>query len=108
MTTFVFNDHTEFGLFLKINSEEAKEVSPSQEGKDKVDELLRVINSAKGGCPCNIKKRIAMAQTVYMEFVPYFLTDNQAALSWIAGKLDVSAINFKSDKEDAAPFFFVN
>ena len=108
MSEFTFNDYTEFGLFLKINSEEVKDTTEDQELKGKVDDLVRIVGSAKGGCPCNIKKRIAMAQTTYREFVPLFFTDNQSSLSWLINKLAVSSIKFKSNKEDAEPFFFIN
>ena len=62
MNEFNFNDFGEFGLFLKINSAEIKDTTDLPEEKKKVDDCVKFFNSAKGGCKCNIKKRIAAAE----------------------------------------------
>ena len=108
MSVFTFNYYSEFGLFLKINSEEMKDTTEDQQLKEKIDDLVRITANAKGGCPCNIKKRIAVAQSSYAEFIPSFFTENEQALNWLIGKLAVSNVKFKHDREDGEAFFFIN
>jgi hypothetical protein len=104
---FIFNDYGEFGLFLKINSEEIKDSVEEQEKKDKVDECVKFFNAAKGGCPCNIKKRIEAAKTGYSSFVSAFFPDNKASTELFKSYLDAEEILFKNDSEDEEPFFLI-
>ena len=100
MNNFTFNSFEEFGLFLKINSEELKGLTEDEERKSRLEECLKFLNAGKGGCPCNIEKRRKTAQKSYQDFIPLFFTD------YIKETLNnPPEIHFKSDSQDSDPFF---
>ena len=106
MNNFTFNSFEEFGLFLKINSEELKDLAEDEEKKTKLDECLKFLNAGKGGCPCNYEKRKSAAQKSYRDFVPLFFTDNTAAIDYLKDTLNnPPEVHFKSDSQDVDSFF---
>jgi hypothetical protein len=107
MNEFVFNDYGEFGLFLKINSEEVKGSTDLQPEKEKVDTCVKFFNAAKGGCKCNIKKRIASAEEAYETFVSSWFTDNEAAIPIMKEVLASESITFKKNSADEEPFYVI-
>jgi len=108
MNEFIFNDYGEFGLFLKINSEEVKDSTEDQEKKDKVDEYVKFFQAAKGGCPCNLEKRVAAAKNGYTTFVPFFFSDNESGIAAAKSLLgDATSVAFKANSTDEEPFFLI-
>jgi len=106
MNNFIFNSFEEFGLFLKINSEELKDLAEDEQKKTKLEECLKFLKAGKGGCPCNYDKRKAAAQKSYHDFVPLFFTGNSAAIAYLKETLnDPPEVHFKSEAQDAVPFF---
>ena len=107
MNEFNFNGFGEFGLFLKINSAEIKDAADLPEEKEKVDSCVKFFNSAKGGCKCNVKKRIAAAEKSYETFVSSWFTNNEAAIPIVKEILGSENITFKKNSADEEPFYVI-
>ena len=108
MNNFIFNSHEEFGLFLKINSEEIKGFAKDEQAKVKVDEAVKFFSNAKGGSPCNFEKRLALAKKTYLEFVPSYFENNEEAKNFLKDLLGgPPEIHFKRASQDVEPFFFI-
>lgn len=105
MSEFVFNNYEEFGLFIKINSDDIKSVTEDEPKKQRIDNYVKHFNASKGGCNCNVQKRKANARNQYIEAIPFIFTGNLPAVFYLKDMLGAVSVKFKKDPSDKEPFF---
>jgi len=127
MSVFNFDNHQEFGLFFKINSNKLLELCPDEEYQGKINDYIKVFDHAKGGCGCNINKRRKAAAAHYEAFIPELFTSpipmsasesqissGQTSPLGVSVRMVIkealgnpSLIQFKKDATDQEPFFSI-
>ena len=98
VSEFVFNNYIDFGIFLKVNSEEMLK-SSDVNIHDGIKVFLALYENSKGGCGCNIKKRQQIAIDGYIKSVPIIFND-PAAVAFIKQVLGSDKITFNQSPDN--------
>jgi len=98
MSEFVFNNYVDFGIFLKVNSEDLLQ-EVNEDIHEPVKSLLNLYENSKGGCGCNIKKRIELAKNAYINTIPVIFS-NPEAISFAKRVLGCEKIIFNQQPDN--------
>ena len=98
MSKFVFNNYVDFGIFLKVNSEDMLQ-EVNQDIHESIKSLLNLYENSKGGCGCNIKKRIEAAKNAYINTIPVIFSDSEA-ISFTKGVLGCEENTFNQQPDN--------